>query len=46
MIGQIITKSDIEEELEKFVSENPYADTFEVAEHFANWGKNKLTTML
>lgn len=24
----------VEKELEKFVSKNPYADTFEVAEHF------------
>lgn len=29
-------KEFLEQELEKFISENPYADTFEVAEHFLN----------
>ena len=34
----MIKKSIIEAELEKIVNENPYADTFEIAEHFAEVG--------
>lgn len=33
-----LPKSKIEAELEKFIAENPYADTFEIAEHFAEYG--------
>lgn len=31
-------KQFVEEELEKFISENPYADTFEIAQHFLTLG--------
>lgn len=36
-----ITKSQVEELLEKFISENPNADTFDLAEHFFNSGYEK-----
>jgi hypothetical protein len=39
---KIITKTDIENELEKFISENPYADTFDIALHFTTWGQEQM----
>lgn len=42
MEKKIITKTDIENELEKFISENPYADTFDIALHFATWGQEQM----
>lgn len=42
MEKKFITKTDIENELEKFVSENPYADTFDIALHFAVWGQGQM----
>lgn len=34
----MISKDIIERELEKFNTENPYADSFELAQHFAEIG--------
>ena len=39
-------KNIIETELEKFIAENPCADTMEIAEHFYNFGiKNSYAEM-
>lgn len=41
---QHISKNKLQSLLEKFIEENPNADTFEIAEHFFNLGWDCGTT--